>query len=121
MRLKALVGEGYGLTEDQLILVEEVLDSLEHNEDKAYFVRGVSGSGKTLVALTLFFEALSRNYKTLLTYRNNRLLNTLRIALGASKSKKDKSLAGLIRFYSMGEDKEDLRASRLKKETEYIQ
>ena len=93
--IRALLGGGYGLTEDQLKVVDEVLHTLESGEDKAFFIRGVSGSGKTLVALTLFFEAISRGYRTLLTYRNNRLLNTLRQAL-------DRKLSGLIRFYSMG-------------------
>ena len=94
--IDALKGGGYGLTEDQLKVVEAVLGSLEKGEDKAYFVKGVSGSGKTLVALTLFLEAVSRGYNTLLTYRNNRLLNTLRISLGGK-------ISGLIKFYSMGQ------------------
>ena len=91
----SLLGGGYGLTEEQLIVVDNVLDSLKKGENEAYFIEGVSGSGKTLVALTLFFEAISRGYKTLLAYRNNRLLNTLRVSLG-------KELSSLIRFYSMG-------------------
>jgi len=93
--VKALLGAGYGLTEKQLAIVERVLSSLERGEDKAFFVHGVSGSGKTLVALTLFFEALSRRYRVLLAYKNNRLLNTLRRALGPE-------LSGLIKFYSTG-------------------
>ncbi|OYT40265.1 MAG: ATP-binding protein [Desulfurococcales archaeon ex4484_58] len=92
--IKALVGGGYGLTEKQLLIVEKVLESLENGEDKAYIIRGVSGSGKTLVALTLFFEALSKGYRVLLTYKNNRLLNTLRRALG--------KISGFILFYSTG-------------------
>ncbi len=93
--IRTLLVGGYGPTEDQLKIIGSVLDALENGEDKAFFVRGVSGSGKTLVAITLFFEALSKGYRVLLTYRNNRLLNTLRTAL-------EEELSGLIRFYSMG-------------------
>lgn len=93
--VEALLGGGYGLTEEQLMVIEDVLESLKEGGEKAYFVKGVSGSGKTLVALTLFFEAISKGYKTLLTYRNNRLLNTLRISIGGE-------LSNFIRFYSMG-------------------
>jgi len=100
-----LLGGGYGLTEEQLVVVGDVMDSLEAGEDKAFIVKGVSGSGKTLVALTLFFEALSMGYKTLLTYRNNRLLNTIRKSLGdisVALGRRRERLSGLIRFYSMG-------------------
>ena len=93
--IRTLLGGGYGPTEDQLRVIDDVLRALESGEDRAFFVRGVSGSGKTLIAITLFFEALGRGYRVLLTYRNNRLLNTLRTALG-------RRLSGLIRFYSMG-------------------
>ncbi len=92
--VEALLGGGYGLTERQLVIVEEVLDAIEKDRDQAFIVRGVSGSGKTLIALTVFFEALARGYKVLLTYRNNRLLNTLRVALP--------KLSGLLKFYSTG-------------------
>ncbi len=93
--IDALLGGGYGLTEQQLLIVNRALEALENGEDKAFFVHGVSGSGKTLVALTLFFEALSRNYKVLLTYKNNRLLNTVREVLGPR-------LRGFLLFYSVG-------------------
>ncbi len=103
--IDTLVGGGYGLTEEQLAVVGEVMDSLESGEDRAFIVKGVSGSGKTLVALTLFFEALGRGYNTLLTYRNNRLLNVIRKSLGDISlvlGNRKERLTGLIRFYSMG-------------------
>lgn len=89
----ALLGGGYGLIEEQLKIVDGALSALENAEDKAFFVRGVSGSGKTLVALTLFFEALSKGYKAILAYKNNRLINTLRLALGSKLP---------LKFYSVG-------------------
>ncbi len=93
--VKTLLGGGYGLTEEQLRIVERVLETIENNEDKAFFIKGVSGSGKTLVSLTLLFECLKRGHKVLMAYKNNRLLNTLRKVLGHK-------LEGLIRFYAMG-------------------
>jgi len=93
--IEVLLTNGYGLTEKQLVIVNEVLEALEKGVDKAFFIHGVSGSGKTLIALTLFFEALSRRYSTILAYKNNRLLNTLRLTLGPE-------LSGLISFYSIG-------------------
>ncbi len=93
--IETLVGGGYGLTENQLEIVDHVLDALDKGEDRAFIVKGVSGSGKTIVALTLFFEALSRGYNTILAYKNNRLLNTLRESLGSR-------IRGLIKFFSIG-------------------
>ena len=97
---KILLDEGYGLSSEQLEVVERVLGSLAKREKKTYLVRGVSGSGKTLVALTLLLEAVSRGYKALLGYKNNRLLNTLRTALRTSVKGVDPS--ALIVFYSTG-------------------
>jgi hypothetical protein len=65
---KILLEEGYGLSGEQLQVVERVLISLERRERRSFLVKGISGSGKTLVALTLLFEALSRGYKALLGY-----------------------------------------------------
>jgi len=97
---KVLLSRGYGLTEEQMMLVEKVLDSLKNKENKVYFVRGESGSGKTLVALTLLFEAVSRGYKALIGYKNNRFLWTLKTILNIKRSKI--SLASLVVFYSTG-------------------
>jgi len=91
--IKTLLQNGYGLTHDQMNIVKKVMDSLERNENKVYLVHGEVGSGKTLVAITLFLEALSKGYRTILAYRNNRLLNTLRFTLKESLP---------IMFYSTG-------------------
>ncbi|QKR00887.1 DUF2075 domain-containing protein [Metallosphaera tengchongensis] len=94
-----LLASGFGLTESQLLLVreiKEVLDELKRGKDvdKTYLIRGSSGSGKTLVALVLLMEGLKRQVRTVLGYKNNRLLNTLRIALD--------EVGGAIQFYSTG-------------------
>ncbi|BFH72886.1 hypothetical protein SJAV_08300 [Sulfurisphaera javensis] len=95
-----LYTNGYGLTQEQLLLIEDILDSVKKNIDKTYLVKGGSGSGKTLVAITLFFEALRHGYNVVLGYKNNRLLNTLKYIL--EKHYKTRPLTGLIRFYSTG-------------------
>ena len=48
-----LLSRGYGLTPEQSGLLENVLASLEKGERRVFLVRGESGSGKTLVAVTL--------------------------------------------------------------------
>jgi DUF2075 family protein len=97
---KVLVDQGYGLSNEQLELAEKVLASLEKKEDKTFLVKGESGSGKTLVAITLLLEAVARGHKALLAYRNNRLLNTLRTVLGTTIRGVD--LSALLVFYSTG-------------------
>ena len=94
--INTLLGGGYGLTEEQMRVIDDILNAVESGKDKAFFIKGVSGSGKTLMAITLFLEALARGYKALLTYRNNRLLNTLRVVLGGT------GLEHLILFFAVG-------------------
>ncbi len=98
---QVLLGRGYGLTEEQTLLVEDVLSAVrdENCKDKTFIVNGQSGSGKTLLALQLLLEAVSSGYMALLAYRNNRLLNTLREAIW---TKGDKDLSSFIQFYSTG-------------------
>ncbi|BCS93285.1 DNA/RNA helicase domain-containing protein [Metallosphaera javensis (ex Sakai et al. 2022)] len=91
---RALLSRGYGLTEEQALLVHQVMEDLDNNRDRTYLVRGESGSGKTLVAITLLIEGLRRGKRTVLAYKNNRLLNTLRMVLGP--------VSGAVRFYSTG-------------------
>jgi len=93
--VEALVGGGYGLTERQLAIAHEILDATEKGEEKAFFIRGVSGSGKTLVAITVFLEALAQGKRTILAYRNNRLINTLKTVFPHQVSQ-------LLRFYAVG-------------------
>ncbi|MFP3234730.1 MAG: DNA/RNA helicase domain-containing protein [Sulfolobaceae archaeon] len=96
---KALLSKGYGLTEDQMKVKSEVFDALENSKEEKkkvnFLTRGASGSGKSLLAVTLYLEALSRGYTTILAYKNNRLINTVRKALG-------EKLSSFIMFYSTG-------------------
>ncbi|BCU71524.1 DNA/RNA helicase domain-containing protein [Stygiolobus caldivivus] len=92
---KALLPYGYGLSEKQAIILKRVMDALERGERKNFLIRGNSGSGKSLLAVTIFLEGLSRGYFSFLSYVNNRLLNVVRQALGHEVST-------FIRFYSTG-------------------
>ncbi len=95
-----LLSRGYGLTEEQTLLVSKVMEALKSNQDKTFLVHGESGSGKTLVAVQLLIEAVGRHYGAILGYRNNRLLNTLRQVLEIKNG--SVNLSSLIRFYSTG-------------------
>lgn len=97
---KTLLGRGYGLSENQALLVNEVLNALETGEKRTFLVKGNSGSGKTLVAIELLLEAFVKKYKVFLAYRNNRLLNTLKQTLEIRGGKYN--LAPSILFYSTG-------------------
>jgi len=96
---KALLFKGYGLTEDQMKVMNAVFEALKDSKEEKkkvnFLIKGVSGSGKSLLAVTLYLEALSRGYTTILAYKNNRLINTIRNALG-------KNLSSFILFYSTG-------------------
>ena len=97
---EVLLGRGYGLTENQALLIHDVLKAVENQEDRTFLVRGSSGSGKTLVAVNLLLEALMKRYNVYLAYRNNRLIHTLKQILET----KDRTLnlAQKILFYSTG-------------------
>lgn len=78
---QVLLGRGYGLSEEQSLLIKRVLESLENGESKTYLVKGGSGSGKSLLAVAIFLEGLSKGFLSILSYKNNRLLNAVRQAL----------------------------------------
>ncbi|MEM0173740.1 MAG: DNA/RNA helicase domain-containing protein [Sulfolobaceae archaeon] len=93
---KALVSQGFGLTEEQTLVLENVIKALEKGEEgKNFLIKGESGSGKSLLAVTLYLEALSRGYFAILSYKNNRLINVVRQALGSE-------LSMYVLFYSTG-------------------
>jgi DUF2075 family protein len=56
----ALAAEGFALTEEQDVLCERINYAFErwreYGEKRAFFIQGSAGSGKTLVALTLFLR-----------------------------------------------------------------
>ena len=93
--LKAFSVVGYGLSGDQVKVLSSVLESLKSGRKTVFLIRGKMGSGKTLVALNIILEAIRMGYFGLISYRNNRLINTMRRAVPAQ-------IRPLIRFYSTG-------------------
>jgi hypothetical protein len=98
-----LVSQGYGLVGVQAELVADILSALEAGESNLfYLIEGTSGSGKTLIALTLFLEAISHGYTALLGYVNNRLVNILRNALVSTLGSKGHALSKLLGYSAVG-------------------
>jgi len=98
----ALAESGWGLSEEQLNLVDEILEDVRSgNRDVVYLVQGAPGSGKTLVAIHLLLGALSHHHSALLGYRNNRLLNSIRDVFEKSRP----GLSSPVKFYSTGYQK----------------
>lgn len=93
--LKAFSVVGYGLSGDQVKVLSSVLETLKSGRKTIFLIRGKMGSGKTLVALNIILEATRLGYFGLISYRNNRLINTMRRAVPAQ-------IRPLIRFYSTG-------------------
>ncbi len=94
-----LADRGYGLSIEQLQIVKEILGDLDKGRRIVYLVKGAPGSGKTLVAIHLLLSSLYRNKQSVLTYRNNRLLNSLRKVFNKNREGLDVP----IRFYSTGQ------------------
>ena len=94
-----LAENGWGLSSEQLELVEEIIKDLDSGKkDLTYFVQGAPGSGKTLVAIHLLLSGLTRGYQTILAYRNNRLINSIRTVFQSCEP----GLSNPIKFYSVG-------------------
>lgn len=70
---KALAEAGIGLTEEQELLAEEILESVSQNEMVAYPVQGGPGSGKTLLAVHLLLRTIRAGKRVTLAIRNHRL------------------------------------------------
>jgi DUF2075 family protein len=100
--LSTMLNEGFGLTEEQILILSKVLKALDKGERKNFLIKGRSGSGKSLLAFTISIEGLSRGYFTILAYINNRLLNTIRKMLKRIEFSKGIPLSSLIMFYSTG-------------------
>ncbi|WP_297214954.1 DNA/RNA helicase domain-containing protein [Thermoplasma sp.] len=95
-----LLSKGYGLSEEQAMIMHRVQDALKNRENKTFLIKGESGSGKTLLALQLLLDAIKNGYKALLAYRNNRLLNTMRQVLNLNAG--SVNISSLIQYYSTG-------------------
>jgi len=75
---EVLAETGMGLTEEQELIVEEVLRCSREGQRKAFVIQGGPGSGKTLVAVHLLLRQTEEQRSCLLALRNNRLQAILR-------------------------------------------
>ncbi len=98
-----LVSKGYGLAGMQAEIVADILYDLETGKSNLfYLIEGTSGSGKTLIAITAFLEAISRGYTALLGYVNNRLVNVLRYILSSVLGNEGRALSKLVGYSALG-------------------
>jgi hypothetical protein len=80
----SLANAGMGLTEDQQLVIDEIMLSLRKGEEKDFIIQGSPGSGKTLLAVSLFLNAFENNQSCIFALRNNRLMTILRDVLDSS-------------------------------------
>ncbi len=94
-----LAENGWGLSTEQLELIEEIISDFKQNRSNvAYLIQGAPGSGKTLVAIHLLLSTLAEEYQVILAYRNNRLINSIRNIFDSI----ERGLSNPIKFYSVG-------------------
>ena len=96
--MKALATEGYGLYNEQLIPYEEIIENLINGVSGNYVIHGGPGSGKTLMAINLLLRSLTLEKQSVLAYRNNRMVESLRKMLDGISP----GLSTLIKYYSTG-------------------
>ncbi len=104
--LEALAAQGFAPSEEQLSILEEIIEAVKLGTPTTFLVKGSAGSGKTYIAILLLLKTLSSfqvyggNVRNLavLSFRNNRLLNTVRRLFQSFKS----GLDSVVKFYSTG-------------------
>ncbi|MDY6985810.1 MAG: DNA/RNA helicase domain-containing protein [Candidatus Thermoplasmatota archaeon] len=94
---QALADSGFGLSNEQLGLTNEILEDLAAGNKNVYLIQGAPGSGKSLLAIHILLNSLSRGKSSVLGYRNNRLINTIREVFDAAGE-----MSSVIKFYSTG-------------------
>jgi len=100
----ALCALGFGPSEEQIKIIEEIIEKAKSNEKLCYLINGAPGSGKSYIAVLLLLRALSElkqnDNKNLavLGYRNNRLINTIKKIFSECRP----GLDSVVQFYSTG-------------------
>ncbi len=95
----ALAKNGWGLSSEQLELVDEITQDLKSGKSNTvYLIQGSPGSGKTLLAIHLLLSSLKHGFQSILAYRNNRLINSIRDIFDSI----ERGLSNPIKFYSVG-------------------
>ena len=95
---EVLAASGWGLTEDQQLVHDEVLEAIERGERAVFCVSGGPGSGKSLLAMHVFLESIGLGRRTILAVRNNRLNASLRDILESEVT----GAQGMIKYFSAG-------------------
>ena len=99
---------GLGLTIEQRNLAMEILNSVDHGEERVFAIEGDPGSGKTLLAFTILLRALQRLFlgqknSAALALRSNRLKAILNQCF-----ERYPGASGVIMFF--GSSEEDLES-----------
>ncbi|MHB1709690.1 MAG: DNA/RNA helicase domain-containing protein [Thermoplasmataceae archaeon] len=96
--MEALVDKGFGLYVDQLSVYNRLVEAIEKNDGGEFLIEGGPGSGKTMIAIELLLKSLSMNKQSVLCYRNNRMVESLRKLFATI----DRGLDGVIKYFSTG-------------------
>ena len=96
--METLAETGFGLYLDQLSVYNRLVEAIEHNEGGQFIIQGGPGSGKTMIAVELLLRSLSMKKQSVLCYRNNRMVESLRKLFASIES----GLDGVIKFFSTG-------------------
>ncbi|MFG1415972.1 MAG: DNA/RNA helicase domain-containing protein [Thermoplasmataceae archaeon] len=96
--METLAETGFGLYLDQLYVYNRLVEAIEHNEGGQFIIQGGPGSGKTMIAVELLLRSLSMKKQSVLCYRNNRMVESLRKLFASIES----GLDGVIKFFSTG-------------------
>jgi uncharacterized protein len=103
----ALLATGFSPTSQQEVLMQEILEVARSKQKACFLVRGGPGSGKSYVAVLLLLDALKgveptglrRRSPAVLSYRNNRLINSIRRVFAECES----GLDAVVHFYATGQ------------------
>lgn len=96
--METLAESGFGLYMDQLYVYNRLVEAIEHNEAGQFIIQGGPGSGKTMIAVELLLRSLSMKRQSVLCYRNNRMIESLRKLFASVEH----GLDGVIKFFSTG-------------------
>ena len=96
--METLAETGFGLYLDQLSVYNKLVEVIDHDEAGQFIIQGGPGSGKTMIAVELLLRSLSMKKQSVLCYRNNRMIESLRKLFASIES----GLDGVIKFFSTG-------------------
>jgi DUF2075 family protein len=93
---EVLASCGWGLSGDQLLVCDEILESAKRGERSVFCISGGPGSGKSLLAMNLFLGSIGMGKRTVLAVRNNRL----NVALRELLNREVIGAQGMVKYFS---------------------